>query len=197
MVMKLRWDKILVLVLLMAVLSGCASHQQTSEIEKEKVKREKHVKSEPSIPILELSDALSSTDSCFKVEAGTYSWNYKNGNDISGLVACGFHPLESAQLPHTATLEIPEYNRMEKVSYMLSCQVKPDVLKVCKWDAADIGNSKAAIRSKDVYREPIFLVELEPGYVYEFTAAWKKENLEGNGFYGEANYVFVTESKGK
>lgn len=197
MVMKLRWEKILVLVLSMAVLSGCGFHLQAPKTKKEKVKREEHVKSEPSIPVLKLSDALSSTNSSFKVEAGTYSWNYKNGNDISGLTACGSHPLESAQLPHTAKLEIPEYNRMEKVSYMLSCKVEPDVLKVCKWDAADIGNSKAAIQSKDIYRQPIFLVELEPGYVYEFTATWKKEKLEENGFYGEASYVFVTESKGK
>ena len=38
-----------------------------------------------------------------------------------------------------------------------------------------------------------FIVELEPGKVYEFDAEWRKENMGRRGFSGSASYVVVTE----
>ena len=38
-----------------------------------------------------------------------------------------------------------------------------------------------------------FILELEPGKVYEFDAEWRKENMGRRGFSGSASYVVVTE----
>ncbi len=143
-----------------------------------------------SPPSFVLGDPLSSTAASFEIYPGNYNWNYKDGDEMAGVIACGVHPLDDIE---REKLKLPRYNGMEAVIYMLSTDVSPDMLIINVWDAEDIGNTQAETGAELTLYFPVSMLELEIGKVYEFTAVWAQEKLEQRGFYGDAGYTLVTE----
>lgn len=146
-----------------------------------------------SAPALCLTDPLSSQINSFEIRSGNYSWNYQDGEEMCSLIACGVHPLDAALNAQDITLKLPHYQNQDTVTYTYSCEVSPDRMIIRKWNSSDIGSTDAQEVSVTTLESPSSLVELEPGFVYEFTLEWKEENLERNGFYGNASYAFITE----
>lgn len=144
-------------------------------------------------PKIRLSDSLSSTLNSFSVSSGNYEWYCGDGGEMRGVIACGSAPLNEAVSESAEKLEVPEYNRLDAVPYRLSADVQPDEITLIRWDAADIGKTEAEAEEEKVYDEEPFLLELNGGKVYQVTAEWKEEKQEERGYYGTAEYVFVTE----
>lgn len=144
-----------------------------------------------SAPEISLTDSLSSTLNQFQVQPGSYSWNYKEGKEVTGVVACGLHPLD-ANMEKSHKLSMPEYKGIDYVSYSVSCVIAPDRLIVREWDVSCLGETETVENSQTVYEDEFF-IKLKPNMVYEITAQWDKEKLEDNGFYGEGSYAFITE----
>ena len=142
-------------------------------------------------PVITLADPLSSTYNLFEVSSGNYSWNVEmDDGKMTGGIACGMHPLDEAE---HAKLKLPQYQKMDTVVYMVGIAIAPDRLIVRKWDAADMGNTDAEELSVVTFYEPILLLNLEAGRVYELTAIWEEKKADARRFFGEASYIFVTE----
>lgn len=152
--------------------------------------REKTIMKKP--PVLYLQDALSSTYSKFEVSSGGYTWycRTENEGEMAGIAACGAGPLDEAK--EKKRLELPRYNKLDYVSYMVTWEEMPDHMTVKEYSITDLGNADAEALSITSYDE-IFAVDLKPGRVYEIAAEWAEEKLEEKGFYGNASYVVVTE----
>ncbi len=143
-------------------------------------------------PQLIFQDALSSTFEFFSVPSIGYTWYYEENGEMSGIAACGAHPLDDAELIRTPVLQIPQYNRLEEVPFFCSGAVEPDTLTVRKWEMSALGHSDAEPLTVLSYEGEMSLLELEAGFVYGILAEWKEENFDKNGFYGAAEYAFVT-----
>lgn len=141
-------------------------------------------------PAIRLLEPLSSTYADIEIQSGNYTWNYLNEGEITGVIACGSHPLDDMPVEK---LSLPQYRNMDEVDYFFNTDIAPDALTVRKWDGADIGNTDAEELSVIVYYYQSPLLGLEPGSVYEFTALWKEEKCNLRGFYGEASYTLITE----
>ncbi|MEG0711799.1 MAG: hypothetical protein RR448_06090 [Niameybacter sp.] len=141
-------------------------------------------------PELYLSDSLASVVNEFRVQSGNYTWNYLDKAEVVSLIACGSHPLDDARIKEEV-LKLPEYNKIDYVPYTVSCVVAPDKMIINEWDSTDIGNIEATLLSSATY-EQVSIVELKPDRVYEMIAIWSAENLEVNGFHGQASYVCTT-----
>lgn len=144
-----------------------------------------------SAPEISLTDSLSSTINQFKLQSGSYSWNYKEGKEVTGIVACGLHPLDT-NIQKEDKLSVPKYNGMDYVSYTVSFVIPSDRLIVREWAVSRLGDTEAAPNAEIIYEDEFF-IKLKPNMIYEITAQWDKEKLEANGFYGEASYGFITE----
>ncbi|WP_178314772.1 hypothetical protein [Lacrimispora sp. 210928-DFI.3.58] len=143
-----------------------------------------------SAPSLKLNDVLSSTWAEFEVQPGDYTWNYVENGEGVGIAACGACPLEAAEgMEH---LKLPRYNKLEEISYAVTCIREPDSLTVKEYDRKDVGTIDAKVLSSQVY-EDVYLIALKPDRVYELVAEWDESNMEEKGFYGRASYVVVTE----
>ena len=113
----------------------------------------------------------------------------ENGEGV-GIAACGACPLEAAEgMEH---LKLPRYNKLEEISYAVTCIREPDSLTVKEYDRKDVGTIDAKVLSSQVY-EDVYLIALKPDRVYELVAEWDESNMEEKGFYGRASYVVVTE----
>lgn len=143
-------------------------------------------------PALKLSDTLSSTLDKFEVTSGNYTWNYLEGGAMTGVNACGAHPLYEAK--DKERLTIPQYNNLDSVSYSVSVSIKPDRITINEYSIEDLGNTDASPLSSKTY-EDVIMPGLKNGRVYELTAEWDEENLEKNRCYGTAGYVVVTDSR--
>ncbi len=146
-------------------------------------------------PILTLTDLLSSQMNQLTLFSGNYSWNWegKKPGEMQSAIACGFAPLDYAGMEGVTRLKLVDYNGMEGVPYLISGDVRPDVLTVRRWDSSAIGDVEVEPLSVETYTSDNLLVELLPDSVYEFAAVWSEENLEEYGVYGEASFVLVTE----
>lgn len=176
-------------------LTGCGTDEkQFPQFSQEESSHEDRTE-EPltSAPVLCLTDPLSSRINSFEIRSGNYSWNYQDGEEMCSSIACGSHPLDEVLVVRDTTLTLSGYQNQDAITYTYSCQVLPDELIIRKWNSSDIGNADAQEVSVTALENPSAYVELEPGYVYEFTLEWKEENLEKNGFYGIASYAFATE----
>ncbi len=145
-------------------------------------------------PALRLQDVLSSVLDPFEVRPGNYSWNVDMGDGtMTSTIACGSAPLDEAGLRAAARLTVKDYNKMDQVMYACSTVFFPDKLVVRQWDNGDVTDGDAREERVTTYYCQIPLLGLEKGKVYEFSAWWNQENLDKNGFWGDAAYVFVTE----
>ncbi len=145
-------------------------------------------------PALKLQDVLSSALDPFEVRPGNYSWNADMGDGtMTSTIACGSAPLDEAGLRAAARLTVKDYNKMDQVIYACSTAFSPDKLVIRQWDNGDVKDGDAREERVTTYYCQIPLLGLEKGKVYEFAAWWNQENLDKNGFWGDAAYVFVTE----
>lgn len=171
-----------------AAVPGCRAGRTAETVNlQESEKAEEPLSSAPAI---RLTDVLSGTVNEYEVISGNYDWNYRDGDQMTSVKACGSHPLYEAQ--EKDRLKLPRYNRMDYVCYSISCVKHPDRLTVNEYSVDDIGNMDARPLTSRVY-EDAPMAELKPGFVYELIVEWDEGNQDTNGFYGTASYVVVTE----
>lgn len=142
-------------------------------------------------PKIELTDSLSSTINHFEVQSRSYSWSYLDGRETVSIAACGSHPLD-INGEKAEKLTVPRYNQMDAAPYSVSAVVAPDHITVREWDISQLGKTEAAADSSTDYEGTSF-ISLKPDRVYEIVAVWDQEQLEDNGFCGEASYAVITE----
>lgn len=145
------------------------------------------------VPTFELWDVLSEQSDFTELRSGNYSWNTEENGEGTNVIACGAAPLEEAKMSSTVKLKVPQYNHMDGAVYIFSTQIAPDILTIHKWSAADINNELAMEETIITYYYKSPVIFLQAGKVYEFAAEWKEKNSDKNKFYGNANYVLVTE----
>lgn len=145
------------------------------------------------IPTFKLCDILSEQSDFTELRSGNYSWNTEENGEGKSVIACGAAPLEEAKMNSTVKLKVPQYNHMDGAVYIFSTQIAPDILTIHKWSAADINNELAMEETIITYYYKSSVIFLQAGKVYEFAAEWKEKNSDKNKFYGNANYVLVTE----
>ncbi len=171
------------------------SGNSRNDIESEPVQAEISIESPPEIV---LTDPLSGKMNAFSIVSGNYSWSYQSDKGIFegemvSLEACGIHPLQ-IDAETAKPLYVSAYNQMERPSFTVSCPVMPDQILLTGWNRMALGNTEASAESVDTYESP-YLIELEPGMVYDLTAVWEESKLEERGFYGEAEYIFLTDGE--
>lgn len=142
-------------------------------------------------PEITLSDSLSSANTSFTLHSGTGEWSWADKDEITTSVACGSAPLDMDP-EQAATLDVPDYNKLDSVPYLLSCVVLPDRILLREWDIQDLGAAEAEPLSETEYSE-VLPIELKKDRVYELVATWEEEKLDERFFFGEASYLFLTE----
>lgn len=142
-----------------------------------------------SAPDLRLSDPLSSVLSFIEIQPGSYSWNTAD----SGVVACGAAPLDQVSFNSAPRLKLPHYNGADTVLYGCSSVCRPDKMVVRQWDVSEAGNTDAVEEQRIVYYCISSFVELKRGKIYEISLEWNEEHQKTAGFWGTAQYLFVTE----
>ena len=173
-------------VTVLAVLIGCMGCKAKSSADSPGNRSD--VLQEP--PSMKLSDVLSGTMEEFEVTSGNYTWNYPNGDEMTGGIACGAHPLVEAE--DKERLALPRYTGQDTVGYIVSFAVKPDRLTVYEYSIQDLGHTDASPLAGTVYEDAL-MPQLKGSRVYEMVAEWDEEHLKENGCYGTASYVVVTE----
>ena len=156
-------------------------------------------------PKLGFSDMLSSKINEFVVSPNQYDWTYldaklteggmydfANASEV-GISATGLYPTEAAKM--TKWLRLTEYQGADTWLYRLSCDELPDKVVVKEYSIYDLGDVYADVRSEKVYTKDMLLIELVPGRIYEIVATWERSHYEECGYYGEARYVLVTDTK--
>ncbi|HJC58623.1 MAG TPA: hypothetical protein H9700_14900 [Candidatus Eisenbergiella intestinipullorum] len=142
-------------------------------------------------PEITLSDSLSSAYAPFTLRSGTGEWSWMDGDEVTSSIACGSAPPDMDP-EQAATLDVPDYNRLDSVPYLLSCVIPPDRVLLREWDIQDLGSPDAEPLSETEYSETLFM-ELKKDRIYELVATWEEEKLEERSFCGEASYPFLTE----
>ena len=143
-------------------------------------------------PALYLTDPLSSQYSEFFVQAGTFEWSYQTEDGVTGISACGLHPLEAAEIAEY--LKLPDYNGMEDVIYTFGYSVMPDRVELKEYAIWDMGDVEAEVLEERSLGYDLF-VALKQNRIYEIRAVWEESKFEDRGFYGNAYYTLVTGEK--
>lgn len=137
-------------------------------------------------PEIVLRDRDSDTKEGFSLHSGNYSWSYREGEEMQSIIACGAAAMETAQ-----TME-------EKLSvtvgpgtavYALDCAVLPDRMNIQEWKKA-VGQTEPERISEITCYGPVLFLSVDPDRIYVIRAEWEEGEA---GFYGEAEYVLVTE----
>lgn len=174
------------LILTLFLITGCSASRKTAD-------EEAFTPDLSSAPTLLLA-SQQPEEATLEIRSGSFSWNYQNDDEtMIGMIACSSHPLDDETLSHTAILELPQKEETNAVTCSFSNRISPDELLIRIWNRSDLGDTDAQEISVTALEDPGMLLELETGYVYEITATWTEDSLTGNGFYGCASYVLVTE----
>lgn len=178
---------------LQAIEDGNVKETYPRQIEADNTERVSSITLLTAAPEIVLTDSFSSQMNKFSVLSGQYTWSYLDGEETVTISACGAHPLDIVQTKQEG-LEVPKYNKIDYVPYMLSSVVMPNEITVNEWDVAQLGNTDESVLSTKIYTNES-LIELKPDRVYEIIAQWDEKNFETRGFYGEASYVVITQEK--
>ncbi len=145
-------------------------------------------------PTLTMQDALSSAMNFVYVESGTYEWNYPadDSGEMVGVNASGAFPTVVVKGKEDEWIEVKGYNGIDYAPYMLDWGIDPDRIKVVEYDLLDLGDMNPEVLSEQ-WLEDVYFVELRPRRIYEVVAQWD-EDSNGNGFYGNATYIFATDN---
>ncbi|MBQ7832397.1 MAG: hypothetical protein IJ336_02325 [Lachnospiraceae bacterium] len=146
-------------------------------------------------PTMRLSDALSSAMNFTYVQSGTYSWTHadRESGDAISTEASGPFVTIAVKGKEEDWIEVRDYNGFDYAPYHASFDIKPDYMYVREYDLLELGNMEPNVLS-EMKLEDVYFLELRPRRIYEVKAVWEEENLETNGFYGEANYIFATDN---
>ena len=145
-------------------------------------------------PTLTMQDALSSAINFTYVENGTYEWNYSTGkpNEMVSVNASGPFPTVAVKGKEDEWIEVRDYNGIDYAPYMLNWGIDPDRIYVVEYDLLDLGDMEPLVLDEYTL-EDVYFLELRPRRIYEIIARWD-EGSNGNGFYGEATYIFATDN---
>ncbi len=145
-------------------------------------------------PTLTMQDALSSAINFTYVESGTYEWNYSTGkpNEMASANASGPYVTVAVKGKEDEWIEVRDYNGIDYAPYMLSWGIDPDRIRVKEYDLLDLGDMEPLVL-EEYTLEDVYFLELRPRRIYEVIAEWD-EGSNGNGFYGEASYIFATDN---
>lgn len=145
-------------------------------------------------PTLTMQDALSSAMNFTYVESGTYEWSYPTGNpnEMTTINACGAFPTVAVKGKEDEWIEVRDYNGIDYAPYMLSWGIDPDRIRIKEYDLLDLGDMEPLVLDEYTL-EDVYFLELRPRRIYEVIAEWDKGS-NGNGFYGEATYIFATDN---
>lgn len=145
-------------------------------------------------PTLTMQDALSSAINFTYVESGTYEWSYPTGNpnEMTTINACGAFPTVEVKGKEDEWIEVHDYNGIDYAPYMLNWGIDPDRIRVKEYDLLDLGDMEPLVLDEYTL-EDVYFLELRPRCIYEVIAQWD-EGSNGNGFYGEATYIFATDN---
>ncbi len=145
-------------------------------------------------PTLTMQDALSSAINFTYVESGTYEWTYPTGkpDEVTTINASGAFPTVAVKGKEDEWIEVRDYNGIDFAPYMLSWGIDPDRIQVVEYDLLDLGDMEPEVLSEQ-WLEDVYFLELRPRRIYEVVAQWD-EGSNGNGFYGEATYIFATDN---
>ncbi len=143
-------------------------------------------------PALYLTNPLSSLLSEFSVQAGTYEWFYQTEDGVTGISACGLHPVEAAE--KADYLRIPDYNGMEDVIYTFGYSVMPDHVELEEYGIWAMGNAEAEALEEKVLGGDMY-VPLKQNRIYAIRAVWEEDKMGERGFSGNAYYTVVTGAK--
>lgn len=145
-------------------------------------------------PKLYLADPLSSVMNSFEVpQLGGYSWSLQeDGDKWNSIIACGSGPFELAK--DCRRLTVTKYNKMNKTPYTVYFEIDPTSIVICEYNVPTSWEADPVMISQTTYsKDEIFILEIERGKIYHIKAEWTKEMFESYGFYGEAEYVLVTQ----
>ncbi|MBR6771744.1 MAG: hypothetical protein IKM28_11080 [Lachnospiraceae bacterium] len=140
-------------------------------------------------PDLRLQDSLSSQMNFFKVSPGSYSWSYLIEGRLETREGSGYFPTRAVK--GKEWIKLTDYQGIDFTPYLAGFEVMPDRITVWEYDLLELGDREPVCLSETVLEEVYFLY-LIPGRIYELKAEWDKENLEANGYCGEAYYAFAT-----
>ena len=145
-------------------------------------------------PTLTMQDALSSAMNFTYVESETYGWTYPTGNpdEMVTIDACGAFPTVAVKGKEDEWIEVRDYNGVDYAPYMLNWGIDPDRIHVVEYDLLDLGDMEPLVLDEYTL-EDVYFLELRPRRIYEVIAQWD-EGSNGNGFYGEASYIFATDN---
>ncbi len=145
-------------------------------------------------PTLTMQDALSSAMNFTYVESGTYEWSYPTGNpnEMTTINASGAFPTVAVKGKEDEWIEVSDYNNIDYAPYMLNWGIDPDRIRVKEYDLLDLGDMEPLVLDEYTL-EDVYFLELRPRRIYEVIAQWD-EGSNGNGFYGEATYIFATDN---
>lgn len=145
-------------------------------------------------PTLTMQDALSSAMNFTYVESETYGWTYPTGNpdEMVTIDACGAFPTVAVKGKEDEWIEVRDYNGVDYAPYMLNWGIDPDRIRVVEYDLLDLGDMEPLVLDEYTL-EDVYFLELRPRRIYEVIAQWD-EGSNGNGFYGEASYIFATDN---
>jgi len=145
-------------------------------------------------PTLTMQDALSSAMNFTYVESGTYGWTYPTGNpdEMVTIDACGAFPTVAVKGKEDEWIEVCDYNGIDYAPYMLNWGIDPNRIHVVEYDLLDLGDTEPLVLGEYTL-EDVYCLELRPRRIYEVIAQWD-EGSNGNGFYGEASYIFATDN---
>ncbi len=145
-------------------------------------------------PTLTMQDAFSSAISFTYVESGTYEWTYPTGNsdEMITIDACGAFPTVAVKGKEEDWIEVRDYNGIDYAPYMLNWGIDPDRIHVVEYDLLDLGDMEPLVLDEYTL-EDVYFLELRPRRIYEVIAQWD-DGSNGNGFYGEASYIFATDN---
>lgn len=145
-------------------------------------------------PTLTMQDALSSAMNFTYVESGTYEWSYPTGNpnEMTTINASGAFPTVAVKGKEDEWIEVRDYNGIDYAPYMLSWGIDPDRITIKEYDLLDLGDMEPQVLDEYTL-EDVYFLELRPRRIYEVIAQWD-ESSNGNGFYGEASYIFATDN---
>ncbi len=165
------------------------NNSKVAELPKEETQNQEILQSPPTML---LQDSLSSRLDFFEVDAGSYSWQYRDGDMMRGGEACGNVP--QIDVKGKEWLQLVSYNKLDYVPYTMSFSMQPDCVTVREYDLLSLGDMDAEVIAETVYAEAFVSIPLKPRRIYEVIAEWDESNLDDYGCYGTAYYTFATDN---
>lgn len=146
-------------------------------------------------PTISLTDPLLSVityDNDFS--SGSYEWTYRDKKENVSVVACGASPTDYTN-ESLDELEIANYQNLDDISYMLDINgVKDcDLVVVEEYQINNLeSETRLELDPSVIEYKYGDLIKLKKNCIYNIILTWNEENIDTNGFFGKAEYIFKT-----